>query len=255
MKRFSIARWARAAAITIATLLSTPGGARALQVQPVIFDMSSTGSGTRQSITVVNSASKPVPMELKVNRLDLGPHGEMIKSPGGEDDFLIFPPQTIVPAHSTQTFRIQWVGDPAIAESRSYNILVNQIPVEVPESGSGKGKLSLQIVYSFVTTVTVRPPAGEASFRLRNAKAETNKEGKYGIALTIENTGNLHNYLANADVAVEAGNWSKDLSPQTVRALAGPGLILPHHTRTIFIPLEDMPKNPGSVSAEVRFKN
>lgn len=248
-------RWIVAALLLAAMTLGMPGAAHALQVKPIIFDMSTAGAESRTTITVINSAATPVPMELQVNRLDLGPNGEMIKSPGGGDDFMIFPPQTVIPPNATQTFRIHWIGDPEIPESRSYNIEVNQLPVEAPKVADGETRMSIQLVYSFVTTVTVRPPQGTSSFQIRKAEFSRNEQGKSGVALTVENTGNLHNYLANADIQLDAENWSKKLTPQTVRVLAGPGLVLPRHVRRIFIPLEDLPGNTGALSATVSFKN
>lgn len=250
-----IQRWTGGALFAVALVFGAPGTGQALQVKPIIFDMSSAGSDSRKAITVTNSAATPVPMELLVNRLDLGPNGEMIKTPGGGEDFLIFPPQTIIPANSTQTFRIQWIGDPEIAESRSYNISVNQIPVKPPALPEDETRMSIQIVYSFVATVTVRPPQGVSSFQIRNAEAAQDKDGKRGVALTIENSGNLHNYLANAEVRLQASDWSRKLAPPAVRALAGPGLVLPYHTRRIFIPIDDLPRNPGAVTASITFKN
>jgi len=254
--RFSNLRhWIGTALLSAAVALGIPSATYALQVKPIIFDMNTVGAGSRTTITVINSAATPVPMELQVNRLDLGPNGEMIKTPGGGDDFMIFPPQTVIPPNSTQTFRIHWIGDPEIPESRSYNIEVNQLPVEAPKVAEGETRMSIQLVYSFVTTVTVRPPQGTSSFQVQKAEFSRNDQGQSGVALTVENTGNLHNYLANAEVQLEAGSWSKRLTPQTVRVLAGPGLVLPRHMRRIFIPLEDVPGNTGALSATVSFKN
>jgi len=240
----------------LALMLSLGGlpSAWALQVKPMVFDMSALGQDSRKVISVANDAATPVPMEVVVNRLDLGPNGEMIRTPGGGDDFLIFPPQTVIPAHATQTFRIQWVGDPDLPQSRSYNISVNQIPVQPPDSAPPGGtRLSLQIVASFLTTVTVRPAQGLSSFEVRGAEATKTHEGKPAVALTVENTGNMHNYLANARVELRAGGWSEKLRPEDIRGRCGPALVLPGHTRRIVIPVNDLPSNPGPITGSVTF--
>lgn len=225
----------------------------ALQVKPMIFDMSAVGADSRKTLSVVNEAATPVPMELVVNRLDLGPNGEMIPSPGGEDDFLVFPPQTVIPPNATQTFRIQWIGDPDLAESRSYNISVKQLPVPPPEAADGGTHLSLQFVASFLTTVTVRPAQGRSSFEVRGAEATKTQDGKPAVALRVENTGNMHNYLANARIELRAKDWSKKLKPEEVQSRCGPGLVLPKHTRRIVIPMDDLPSHPGPITASVDF--
>ena len=81
--------------------------ATALQVSPMVFDLSTLGRGANQSITVSNPTSRDMPVELRINRLTLGRAGETIESEGGDDDFLLFPPQTIIPAGRAQTFRVQ----------------------------------------------------------------------------------------------------------------------------------------------------
>lgn len=237
----------------LALLWALAGPAEALQVKPMIFDMSAVGADSRKTLSVANDADTPVPMEVVINRLDLGPNGEMIRSPGGEEDFLVFPPQTVIPPNATQTFRIQWIGDPDLAESRSYNISVNQLPVPPPETADGGTRLSLQFVASFLTTVTVRPAQGMSSFQVRGAEATKTQDGKPAVALRVENTGNMHNYLSNARIELRAGDWSKKLKPEEIHNRCGPGLVLPGHTRRIVIPMEDLPSRPGPITASVDF--
>ena len=240
---------------TAALLLASlgPRDTLALQVSPLVIDMGTVGPDSRKVITVVNSSNNEVPMELKVNLLDLGPDGELIRTEGGEDDFLIFPPQTIIPAGATQTFRIQWIGDPDIPKSRSYNISVNQIPVEIGEARERETSIQLQIVYSFLSIVTVRPPGGTSSFQVRNVERARAADGNPAVALTIENTGNLHNYLANAHLILTgADGWQKKMSPAEVSA-SGSGLVLPGNTRRFVVSVPDLPMDTGSINARVDF--
>jgi fimbrial chaperone protein len=247
--------WVRVAGWVVALALAWPTGVLALQVKPMIFDMSVVGSEAHKTITVINTAATPMPVELVINRLDLGPNGEMLSTPGGQDDFIIFPPQTTIPPNATQTFRVQWSGDPDLPASRSYNIAVNQLPVQGAKQAEGT-HLSLQLTFSFLTTVTVRPAQGMASFHVRGVEATKTKDSKSekpAVALKIENTGNLHNYLSNATLTLQAGSWSRTLSPEQIHALSGPGLVLPNHTRRIVIPIDDLPKKPGPMTASLDF--
>ena len=70
------------------------------------------------------------------------------------DEFLVFPPQAVVPAGATQSFRIQWVGEPNIQKSQSYMFSVNQLPVKRKAGESG-----VQVVFNFGVIVSVAPPA------------------------------------------------------------------------------------------------
>ena len=81
----------------------------AVNVQPLALDMVSIGPNSRASIQVINDGAKPMPVEVIIKKLDIGEDGKTSEIPAG-DEFLVFPPQAVVPAGSTQGFRVQWVG-------------------------------------------------------------------------------------------------------------------------------------------------
>ena len=241
-------------ALVLPFTLLGPRDAAALQVSPLVIDMSTVGSDSRKVITVVNSSDHEIPMELKVNQLDLGLNGELIRTEGGEDDFLIFPPQTIIPGGATQLFRIQWIGDPDISTSRSYNISVNQIPVERDATPKGDTSIQLQIVYSFLSTVTVRPLEGTSSFQIRSVERADTAQGKPALVLTIENTGNLHNYLANARLILSgADGWETEISPAEIANTVGSGLVPPGNMRRFLVPVANLPAETSPIDASVDF--
>ena len=53
-----------------------------------------------------------------------------------DDEFLVFPPQFVVPQGGSQAVRFQYLGDPDIAQSIAYVIEAQEVPV-VPEGFSG----------------------------------------------------------------------------------------------------------------------
>src|SRR6516225_4813795 len=71
--------------------------------------MVSIGSNSRANIQVVNDGAAPMPVEVLLKKLEIAEDGRTTESPAS-DDFLVFPPQAVVPAGATQSFRIQWVG-------------------------------------------------------------------------------------------------------------------------------------------------
>ena len=151
--------------------------ARAMSVTPIVIEMVSTGRHSKATIRVVNDGSKKLPVEIVVSRVELGPEGERKETPAG-DEFLIFPPQALVAPGATQTFRIQWVGDPVIAKSQTYIFSVNQVPVKMPKGISG-----VQLVFNFATVVNVAPPEGVASLELVRAEIDAGNndfDGHYG---------------------------------------------------------------------------
>ena len=66
-----------------------------MSVSPILTDMAPAGRDSRSTVTVVNTGTTTLPVEIVVNRLELGENGELGLTP--EDaDFLIFPPQAMI---------------------------------------------------------------------------------------------------------------------------------------------------------------
>lgn len=257
--------------------------ARAMRVTPVIFDMTTTGAASKKIVSVTSNGTNPLPVELIVFPIDLDSNGKPIKLTGNEDDLMIFPPQAVIPPGKTQTFRVQWVGDPELPQSRSYSISINQVPVQIdmPDAQPDKVHTAVQVVLNFSIFATVQPTMGSAELKVRKVELEesadstiepvpiakkSKKKGKgkkiapqptkpAKVLLTIENSGNIHNYLLNAKLTLQADNWSKTYLPEQIIQMLGPGIVLPKHTRRFTLNIEDLPVNPGRLSATIDMGN
>src|SRR3546814_18237806 len=86
--------------------------------------------------------------------------GELELTPADEQ-FLVFPPQRIVPPQSQQVFRVQYIGEPELATSEIYYMQIRQIPVDI-----AAGQSQVQIVVNFNVLVNVIQ-IGRASCRER----------------------------------------------------------------------------------------
>lgn len=262
-----------AASYTIGSILMLLSfSTSAIRVSPLAFDITAAGPGTKKTISVTSDESKPLPVELVITPVDLDSNGQHIKLTDGEDDLMIFPQQSVIPPKKTQTFRVQWVGDPELPQSRGYSISINQVPVEInmPEAEPDKINTAVQIVLNFSIFATVRPLIGDSEFKVRKVELETattNSQSKVTkkkgtkitpvlskpskVVLTIENIGNIHNYICNAKLTLQTGNWSKTFLPQEIIPLLGPGLVLPKHTRRFVLDIKDVPANPGKITATI----
>jgi fimbrial chaperone protein len=239
----------RASALGIAVLMSAlvaSGPAGAMSVSPASLDMTTTGNNKGQ-ITVGNDSAKPLPVEILIKRIELSESGELISKPAG-DEFLIFPPQALLASGATQTFRVQWVGDPAIRQSQNFIFSVNQVPVKMPASTSG-----VQVVFNFSTFVNVAPPGGQAAINLVNATVSKDDKGKPRPALTVKNPGNVYARLTDATIRLSGGSWSETLRPEQLRQAMGVGLIQPGKTRRFLLPV-DLPPGVGQVTASIEYK-
>ena len=236
-----------ALAALCASALPAPA-ALAMTVQPVVVDLQTAGRSMSQVITVENTFATPLPVELTVQELELTPTG--IK-PTGQDpgDLLVFPPQAIIAPGQTQTFRVQYVGDPALAKSKHYYITVAQLPVKLPE-----GQSAIQILYNFQVLVSVAPAATKPALSIGGSRITRNDAGKPVPVITLKNSSAAHGYLANGQLRLIEKDASgkevfrKALSGAEIQQTIGFGLVGGNQTRDMTLPIE-LPAAEGTVEA------
>ena len=228
--------------------------AQAMTVQPVVIDMQTAGRQMSSVITVENTFATPLPVELSVQELELTPDG--VKQTGVDPgDLMIFPPQALIEPGQTQTFRLQYVGDPALAKSKHYYITVAQLPVKLPE-----GQSAIQILYNFQVLVSVAPAGIKPQITVQSATVGKNAAGKPIPVLTVANDSTAHGYLANGRLRIvekdAAGKQllTKSLSGAEIQQSMGFGLIGGGQVRKVSIPVE-LPSAEGSVEASFTLDN
>jgi len=248
--RIKVFRWLAVAVIAsfgvLAGAVTLPDSAEAMKVRPLHLEMKSVGSDSRSTLQVINDGANPLPVEIVVSEFELERDGEQIRKPAG-DNWLVFPPQAMIGAGSTQTFRIQWVGDPEIPESRSYIFSVNQVPVQMPEGQSG-----VQVVFNFATIVNVAPPRGSAALEVVEAGFGTDNKGQRRPAVTFRNPTNVHALASKGTISLSGDGWSATLGPAELRNM-GLGLVQPGKTRRLLIPV-DVPDGVSRISASIDYK-
>jgi fimbrial chaperone protein len=237
---------ARALILAITAAILSVTAASAMSVSPVTLDLSATGKNKDQ-ISVVNDSSAPLPVEIIISSLEMDENGKTTAKPAA-DEFLLFPPQALIPPGGTQSFRVQWVGDPQIQRSQSYIFSVNQVPVQMP-----KGQSGVQVVFNFATVVNVAPASGHAGLDLVSAGVGKDDQGKLRPAVTVKNPGNIHAKLTDATIKLSGGAWSQTLRPEQLRQVMGVGLVQPGKTRRFLLPL-DLPAGVSQVTASIDYK-
>lgn len=222
----------------------------AMTVQPVVIDLKTAGREMSQVVTVENTFANPLPVELTVQELRLTDDGVAAtgKDPG---DLLVFPPQALIQPGQTQTFRVQYVGDPALAASKHYYITVAQLPVKLPE-----GQSAIQILYNFQVLASVSPSGAKPQLEVKSAQVVKDANGKPVAMLTVGNNSPVHGYLsANKVRLVEkdaAGKeqFKRTLSGPEIQQTVGFGLIGAGQTRKVTIPVV-LPSADGVVEASI----
>lgn len=218
--------------------------ASALTVSPVHVELSSTGSRNRAQITVINNSNLPLPIEAVLMEASFDELGRATTTKAGED-FLIMPPQALIPPNSTQNFRIQWLGNPVIDKSRSYMLYFSQVPVRDPSR-----KAIVQIVMSIGVLINVAPPQGSPTLVVESSAIETDRRGQRHPSITVRNPTNVHAQLRQTTIKLEQGGWSAALHPSTIEQTIGIGLVQPGRRRRFVLPIA-LPAGQGPLRVRV----
>ena len=111
-------------------LMAMPLPALAFRVEPMSAELASAGPQSKGEIRIENPHDHPITVELVSETRDFDANGKETRTPA-EDDFLIFPPQTLVQPGKTQLIRYQYIGDPKISATKAYVINVRQLPIDL----------------------------------------------------------------------------------------------------------------------------
>jgi P pilus assembly chaperone PapD len=237
---------ARALGATIAiAALAAPAGA--MSVSPVQLELTSAGKASRAQLAVSNPGTAPLTVETTLQAITLNEDGHRKTSPAG-DEFLVFPPQAIIPPGGTQVFRVQWVGEPELPHSKSFMLMVAQVPVKLPA-----GKPAVQVVFSMGAMINVKPPLGQPALRVVASGVTKGKDGKRHPYVTLENPTNVHALLPDGRLHLAAQGWSRTLDSSVLAEKIGIGLVEPGKRRRFTLPI-DIPPAVNTVQASLDYK-
>jgi fimbrial chaperone protein len=234
-----------AAALFLA-LSANPVPTRAMTVTPTHVEMLSVGNGSHARITVVNTGDIPLPVEAIIRRATLDDRGVPTTTEAGED-FLIMPPQALIPPGATQNFRIQWLGEPLLETSQSFLLYMTQIPLKPPAGGS-----VMQLVASIGVMINVAPPQGTPRLQVVDTSVVADSRGRHPM-ITVKNPSHMHALLPQATIRLSGQDWSQSLPPGALSETIGIGLVQPGLQRKFVLPV-DLPPHVTSLDASVEFK-
>src|SRR5690554_3941007 len=155
--RASALLFVAALALTVPALNSP---ALAMRVSPMVVEMESRGSNATARVEVQNINPGNLAFETRVFRMDVDAEGEITETPADEQ-FLIFPPQGVLPAGGRQVIRLQWLGAAEPDTSQAYYVSVEQLPVPFEPKTADAVGAQVQILYNMRALVVVAPPGAQ----------------------------------------------------------------------------------------------
>jgi len=213
-------------AITLLALISLP--IHAQTVEPMIMDLEPLGKYSSESIRIENTTNKSMTMEISAFRLEVDQQGNETLTPA-DDDFLIYPPQTIIDSDSAQVVKVKYIGDPTIQSSQAYRISVNQLPVNLQSSGTS----GINILSRFLTLLNVSPKDSQAKISVLEVASKDESTWR----LMVENTGSRYGRLSLTEWNIsDKGDNKTVLNAEQISDMASKRLVLPNSKLELEIP-------------------
>ncbi|WP_352296320.1 molecular chaperone [Pseudoalteromonas sp. 20-MNA-CIBAN-0454] len=221
--------------LILLTLFITSTSVLSFQVQPMIAELKSIGTHSQQIMRIVNTADTPLTIDISSYDLQLTEQGEELLSIN-EDDFLIIPMTTIIPAGKSQSVIVRYIGEPILKSSKAYRIFVDQVSVDLGNTTQSGVGMNL----SFRTLFNVVPQNAKAKLVIKNKRQAENNNWK----VLIDNIGNKYISLSKAQWVIKGNNEKFVLEGESLsKALSGK-LLLPNSSREVTI------KIPAQFNAE-----
>lgn len=219
----------------------------ATTVQPVIVDLTTSGSRTAQTINVENTSSEPLPVEIRIEEIAFDENGA--RPAGSATDIRVFPLQAVIPPGQSQAFRVQYAGDAALDRGKSYYVTVAQVPIALPQGQSG-----IQVLYNFQVLVSVAPARVRPNLRVESASIGRDAGGAPAPVITVSNDSAAHGYLSQGSLSLTGRDaqgrvlYRRTLGPSDLQQTVGFGLVAPGQRRTMTLPVS-LPAESGTLEA------
>ncbi len=210
MARLTSRPLAAAAALAAAWIALNAGAAGAFQLLPMSMQFAPAGNDAVQTFAVNNEAGGPVAVQLYVVQRVIAQDGTETLTPA-DADFLVFPPQAVVPGGRTQLIQVRWLGSRAPATELAYRIIAEQLPVTLEDRAVLGGRLEILMRYEGSLYVT---PAGAAPNVVVDSVSRAQTADGPKLVVVLHNRGTAHGLLNQ--VALTVNSKAADGSTATV---------------------------------------
>lgn len=224
-------------------LLSMAGSADAFRLTPMRYVLEPSGPGAEITLRLENTFAVDLPVEVEIYKRTVSEDGKEQRI-SGEADFLVFPPQSLVPVGAEQAFRVRYIGPPNIADMQSYVVVVRQLSIRDPQAGSG-----VEVMLALGTAAYVSPPGATAELSLSLAEG-ADDNGK--AIIWVQNDGNAYGYIDRFSIVLTSADGTSATVPSALFAadLESP-LVMPGSRRRLVVPVPEALVGRAIASASI----
>ena len=211
----------------------------AFQLNPISQEFSPSGKQSTQSYRITNPRSEPIAIDIAVFQRLISNSGQETLQPADED-FIVYPPQLILPPLATQVVRVTWVGDAEPDAELSYRFVAEQLPVSLEKTGDAPKATSratgaVRMMMRYAGSLYVRPADSFSQLVLQESRREQGADGEDLLFLRIKNEGGRHGKISRVNLQLNAGGQSVVLPGKELLGKATP-VVLAGGERHLLVP-------------------
>lgn len=193
--------------------------ASAHEVNPIRAYLNVERGETSTVISVRNTRTRELPIEIVVLRRDVAPDGAETLVPA-DDMFNVFPPQFLMPINTNQSIRVEYIGPRDLEQSQSYLVDVREIPV-VPDGFTG-----IFTAYNFGVAVYVNADGVADDLAVENISLADGR-----LTFDLANRGGDYAVLTRRRVFLDFPDGSIEITPSDVVERLGNPIVPPNAVR------------------------
>lgn len=215
--------------LVLAMVVLGGSGARAagLEVYPLFADLDAV-PGETVELRISNTFQSPAAFSIGVVHRNFDGDGRETAGGDAAGSFVIFPPQTLIPAGRSQIVRLQWVDTAAVTSTAFYDIVFEQLPLSLDNTDADQSPVALSILVNVRARLYVSPPGSEPEINIAAVRAEGRK-----VVFDVTNAGARYHLLRNGTLSVTCtGGQGLELSGEDLLAGLGGSLVRSGETRT-----------------------
>jgi fimbrial chaperone protein len=223
----------------------------------MVTSVAPVGRASSQAFRVVNtSTEQPVAVELYMAKRDVAPDGtETWNREVGEENFLLYPPQTILQPGEEQVVRVTWLGEAKPDYELAYRLIAEQVPVDFapePEPTIVEGRqIRINSLVRYAGSVYITPENVAPDVVIESAEYQQDEQGNDLLVLTFYNQGTAHTLLENLTLTltpVGQPDQAVTLSPEELSKINRTNILAQHRRRFVLPWHPDLPVGEVEVS-------
>lgn len=159
------------------------------RMSPMVVYFTPEKSKATQVLTLENSTSEKVPVQVEALTRDLDKNGDEVRSK--TDDFIIYPDQLVLLPGEKRNVRVTWSGTLTDGREQTYRIVASQLPVDFPsKKKTDKQGVQLNFLLQYVASAYVTPSGAKPQIKVKSIKMAGKK-----LAVVVSNEGTAHKIL------------------------------------------------------------